>query len=243
MPAESESGPRFVFRDSPGTVFRVGYGPDPWAWTDWSLANGGRFTGRWDSEDGSYRTLYAGDSLYGCLVEILARFRPDPAVVAAMAAIEVSDSHDELYPTVDAGTVDASWFSNRRVGRADLAGRYCDVANSRTIAALRDSFAAMAIQEFGLSDFDSSALQNSQPRALTQRVGRFILGRDASDGGPFDGIQFGSHHGADIVLWAIFEQADDGITSARLDNIDIDVLHLQSPDLLSVLRLHNLTIA
>jgi hypothetical protein len=42
----------------PGPVWRVGYAPDPWAWTPWEYASdSGRFNGRWDDEDAKFRTL------------------------------------------------------------------------------------------------------------------------------------------------------------------------------------------
>ena len=64
----------------PGTVWRVGYRPDPWTFTPWQYAENGRFTGRWDDPDGNYRTLYTGQTLLGCLLEVLACFRPDPTL-------------------------------------------------------------------------------------------------------------------------------------------------------------------
>jgi hypothetical protein len=45
---------------NPGTVWRVGYRPEPWTWTPWQYAENGRFNGRWDDPDGNYRTLYTG---------------------------------------------------------------------------------------------------------------------------------------------------------------------------------------
>ena len=63
----------------PGHVWRVGFRPDPWAWTPWQYASDdGRFPGRWDDPDGSFRTVYAGRDLLACLLEVLARFPPDP---------------------------------------------------------------------------------------------------------------------------------------------------------------------
>ena len=82
-------------------VYRVGYPPDPWTWTPWEYADSGRFDGRWDDPDGIWRTLYVGSSLLACYLEVLARFRADPAVVNELAAIE----DDEEYPTVAAGTL------------------------------------------------------------------------------------------------------------------------------------------
>jgi len=42
-------------------VWRVGYTPEPWAWTPWQYATDGRFTGRWDDPDVA-RTLCVGDT-------------------------------------------------------------------------------------------------------------------------------------------------------------------------------------
>lgn len=205
----------------PGVVFRVGYEPNPWAWTDWRYAHNGRFEGRWDAEDGAYRTTYAGNSVYDCLVEVLARFRPDPDVLEGMSLIDVDSVDQDIYPTVTAGVVDRSWFSNRRIGRAHLSGSYCAVTLAPVIAALRPTFLSMARDEFGLDDFDASALQNSRPRALTQRVGRLIYGLGANDE-PFDGVRFLSRHGHDIVLWAVFERSTDNEISARLRDVTIE---------------------
>jgi len=59
--------------------WRVGHAPTPWRFTDWSYAGGdGRFDGRWDDPDGSYRVLCAvwkgcdalsisDDSVLGCV--------------------------------------------------------------------------------------------------------------------------------------------------------------------------------
>jgi len=61
----------------PGRVWRVGYRPDPWAWTPWQYAGEtGCFPGRWDDPRGWFRTIYAGRELLACLLEVLARFRP-----------------------------------------------------------------------------------------------------------------------------------------------------------------------
>ncbi|MDQ0744223.1 hypothetical protein QFZ62_001531 [Clavibacter sp. B3I6] len=92
--------PRYALRTSPGEVWRVGRAPDPWVWTDWRYAERGRFRGRWDSPDGSYRTVYAGSTPLACLVELLAPFRPDPAVVDELAAIQEDEADASLHPTV-----------------------------------------------------------------------------------------------------------------------------------------------
>ncbi|GAB2460329.1 hypothetical protein GCM10027062_44930 [Nocardioides hungaricus] len=37
-------------------VWRVGRRLDPWEWVGWEWATDGRFGGRWDDRDGSFRT-------------------------------------------------------------------------------------------------------------------------------------------------------------------------------------------
>jgi hypothetical protein len=89
---------------SPPVLWRVVYAPAPWNWTDWADADHGRFNGRWDSPDGSYR-LYAGTTLRACLVEVLAPFRPSPAVALGLDAIEEDEADRVLHPTADAGLI------------------------------------------------------------------------------------------------------------------------------------------
>ncbi len=237
------SGPTpaaYVERSNPGTVWRIGYEPDPWAWTDWAYSRDGRFDGRWDAPSGEYRTVYAGSSYFACLVEVLARFRPDPALVAASHLIAEDDVDAAMYATVEAGTVDRAWFDARRVARADLGGTYCDVSQSTTIATLRQHFAAITTTNFHLPDFDASALLNSGPRELTQRVGRFIYGLSAADRSRYDGVRFLSRHGTDLELWAIFERSDDGIRSRHLANVSAENIDPTAPEVVRAMRLHSL---
>jgi len=232
----------YAVRLGPVAVWRVGYRPDPWAWTDWSYARGGRFGGRWDSPDGGYRTIYAGSSLLACLVEVLAPFRPDPLVSEMQDGIREDDADRALHPTVAPGFVDESWFAARRVGTAELRGRWCDVAKARTLSSLRPAFVAEAIGALGLEDFDASALQNSRPRALTQNVGRHLYERRSPSGdSAFDGIRFLSRHGEDLELWAVFERADDPNVSGRLHEPVSAELPSTSPEVRAALMLHGLT--
>ena len=75
-----------------GPVFRLARAPDPWAWPDWSQASfDGTFGNRWDDPEGAYRVLYASSTRFGALLETLARFRPDLAVIAGLSEIEGRD--------------------------------------------------------------------------------------------------------------------------------------------------------
>lgn len=232
---------RLAVRTDPGEVWRIGYGLEPWDWVDWAHAVNGRFNGRWDALDSAYRTIYAGSSLFACLVEVLARFRLDPLFQADMVGIDVDEADAALYATVPIGIVDEAWLKVRSASRANLSGRYCDVADSATIAALRPSFGGLAVG-LGLADFDSSALQNSEPRELTQRVGRAVYEMSNDDGAPaFDGVRFLSRHGNDLELWSIFERSTDGAYSAQLSDIVVGKLQPGHPDVEAAMRLHGLT--
>lgn len=189
-------------------AWRVGHKPDAWDWTPWRYANGGHFEGRWDAPDGTFRTLYAGDSLLACLLEILACFRPDPELEAALDSIDGDDTGSR-HP---AGSIPRSWLDNRCAAKAQLVGRFCAVTHSTTIAALRPRFLPQAIA-LGLDDFDAAALRDSRPRSLTQQVAAHLFASTA-----VDGIEFASRHGDDHRLWAIFERTSDAAPALCLRN-------------------------
>jgi len=212
-----------LHRVSPASVvWRVGRRPAPWDWTDWRFASQdtGTFPGRWDSPvPHSYRTTYAASTPEGALLEVLARFRPDPAVAAAMAEITVDPVDSDLHPTVRAGVVPDDWFTVRMLATAHLDGTYCDVAHSETVAALWADFADRAINSDGLPDFDGSALQNAHARPLTQAISARLYAITLDDDAPaLDGIRFLSRFGADQELWTVFEQPSDGDRSRLLSD-------------------------
>ncbi len=189
-------------------VWRVGFAPQPWAWPSWQYSTDGRFTGRWDDRDGNFRTLYAGDSLLGCLLETLACFRPDTTLAADLA--ETADNDPTAPQTAAPGGVPLSWLTARRAATARLSGTYCAVTRSESIAALRPHFLAHA-RALGLADFDASALKDPRPRALTHAVATHLYETTT-----LAGVQFLSRHGDEQVLWAIFERPADLQISPRL---------------------------
>jgi hypothetical protein len=75
-----------------GLLHRVGRAPDAWAWAPWSYAGeDGTFGNRFDDPAGEYRVLYASSQRVGTFLEALARYRPDPALVAALDEIDDGD--------------------------------------------------------------------------------------------------------------------------------------------------------
>lgn len=214
-----------------GTVWRVGYRPDPWTWPDWKWASDGHFHGRWDDRTGTFRTLYVAESLVACLLEVLASLRPDPVVTLDLEAIE-EDPQDALdYPTTPAGEVTESWLDSRCAGKAELTGDYCRVTAAESVATLRPRFIGFALR-LGRRDFDVSALKDGATRVLTQAVSTFLC-----ESTTLDGIEFASRLGDDMRMWAIFERPGDLDVSPRLRGFAPYELEQSSPELAEAFQL------
>lgn len=82
-------------------VHRVGFEPEPWAWTPWQYAEHGRFSGRWDDPDGVWRSIYVGavQLAPGDGLTLWAVFeRPGDDDVSALLRESQSDPIDEDDP-------------------------------------------------------------------------------------------------------------------------------------------------
>ncbi len=111
--------------EAAGRVWRVGFRPEPWAWSGWEWATDGRFPGRWDDLHGNFRTIYAGSSLLACLLEVLAHFRKDARLSVELDEIVEDDEDKVLHPTIAPGQVPTEWLEVRAAASAELSGRYC----------------------------------------------------------------------------------------------------------------------
>lgn len=213
------------------TVWRVGFGPEPWAWPGWQFAPNGRFDGRWDDRDGNFRTIYAGDNLLACLLEVLAGFRVDHDLVADLEAIS-EDPHDAIaHPTIPPGEVPLTWLEPRMAASAELNGTFCAVTATESIAALHPHFVALA-HSMSLHDFDAAALKDARPRKLTQSVATFLY--ETTD---FAGVTFESRHGDDLLLWAVFERDSGANVSPLLVGIRQESMRPDHPALIEAFRL------
>ncbi len=142
-------------------VHRIGYAPNPWHWTAWEYAGvGGRFLGRWDDLNAVWRVLYAGSSALACYLEVLAPFRPDPALASEMAEIVVDDEDELLYPTAATGELSISWCEPRRLCSAQMSGCFALPAHHETLPTLRQQFLQLA-HRCGCTDLDAAAIRNT----------------------------------------------------------------------------------
>lgn len=199
-----------------GEVWHVGFAPDPWAWVPWEYANdSGLFDGRWDDQLGQFRTLYTADSLLGCFLELLSRFRVSPSVQTALAEIMDDDGSVGRYPDAPPGSLGRRWLETRMYGRAQQVGRYCAITHSRSIAALIRHY---PLGRHGLSprDVDAALLKDARDRDFTRSIARWLY--DLHDRGEplIDGVQFASRHGDELRMWAVFERADSPHRSSQI---------------------------
>ena len=193
--------------DLPASIHRVGRLPNPFAWPDWAYADpDGTFGNRFDDPRGTYRVLYAATGREGAYIETLALFRPDPAVFAALDAIEGEPDEVDL----PRGVVPKQWFVPRAMGTGVLSGSFVDLGAAATLAELRTKLASRLLHH-GIADLDASAIRLSVPRGFTQDISRVVYEVTAPDGHrAWDGIAYSSRLGDDLHNWATFEPNDPG---------------------------------
>lgn len=218
--------------ERPVHVFRLGRRPDPWAWPDWRHAGpDGTFGNRFDDPLGIYRVLYASTQRVATFVECLAYFRPDPALVASLAAIAADEGDEEPQP---AGVVPRSWVEERCVGAGELTGEYVDLGHRETLAELRVALARRVVHH-GLHDLDAASIRLSVPRRFTQEISRHVFDESVDGARRWNGIGYWSRHGDDLRNWALFEPASPVDQRA-------EALAPGDADLAAALRLHGLVL-
>lgn len=182
--------------------------------------------------------MYAGNSLQGCLLEVLAPFRPDLGM--SLNGID-EDLLDRVeHPTAVPGRVPTDWLRSRVAGTAQLTGRFVAVSRPRSVAGLRRRSGQLA-RNVGLPDLDVAALKLAAPRELTQQIAHwFYWTPTEQDGDPVDGVRFDSRHGDGVELWAVSEQPGDPVVSRRLTEIAQDPLTSPKAELRDVFEVHGL---
>lgn len=219
-------------------LYRIGRGEDAWQWSDWAFAgDDGTFGNRWDDPSKRYRVLYACSQRLGAFVETLARYRPDPALVARLDEIEVEAGDDD--GVLQPGQISSSWVHARRMGTALVEGTYASVGTSDSLRFIEQAMAA-AVVRHNIDELDGSAIRSSAPRAFTQEISRFIYEISDDDGRQqFSGIHYLSRRGDEFENWAIFEPGDTSdwklISDAECEPIESDDADLdQALDLLGI---------
>jgi hypothetical protein len=186
-------------RTPTGPLYRIAWGTEPWEYPDWkragtdSSSQAHTFANRFDDPNAEYRVLYASSQLVCCYVEVLARFRPDYALLAELRDMDGDDDYQQI------GIVPDEWFDNRFIGTAEVQGNYADLYSPAWVSHLRSRLQPLCI-ELGLPDFDVSVLIQAAKRIVTQRASSIV-----NDLGAFAGIYYASRHGLGLENWALFE--------------------------------------
>ena len=220
-------------------IHRVGFEPEPWAWTPWQYAEDGRFSGRWDDPDGVWRSIYVGESRLACYLEVLAFARADPQLQNELAGIEEAPEDAVAHPTLPAGLLPDSWTRPRRVGSAAVTGWYAVPGDKESLPTLRARFLALAVK-LRLADVDAASIRLAEPRGFTQAIAAWLYDQSAPDGRPLAGVQFSSRHGDGVTLWAVFERPGDGDVSSLLQEPQSVPIDGDDPSLREAMRIHRL---
>jgi hypothetical protein len=112
------------------------------------------------------------------------------------------------------------------MGRAKIDGVFADIYAVSWVSHLRRSLAAEALR-LGVNDIDLSALENAEPRRLTQLASRQAYRLN------FAGIFYRSRYGHSLENWAIFEPFP-------IENAISEVLSEDDPDFLEGLRIQGI---
>lgn len=220
-------------------IHRVGFEPEPWAWTPWQYAEHGRFSGRWDDPNGVWRSIYVAESRLACYLEVLAFARPDPQLQDELAGIDEAPEDRVDHSTLPGGLLPDSWRWPRRVGSARLTGWYAVPGDKQSLPTLRACFLALAIK-LRVPDVDAAAIRLAEPRGFTQAIAAWLYDQSAPDGAPLAGVQFTSRHGDGLTLWAVLERPGDEEVSAQLREPQSEPVDKDDPDLREAMRLHRL---
>jgi hypothetical protein len=172
--------------------------------------------------------LYSSSQRLGTFLEVLAQFRPHPAVVEGRQAI-ASTVDDEL---AGPGELDQSWLEKRRIAVGEMTGLFAAVGRSEWLAYLRDRV-SIPEEHRGIYEVDAAGIRLELPPGITRRISRLVAEVTVEGLRVFQGIYYLSRHGDEIENWALFEPAE-------VRNKEVDEIGATDSDLLAVLERFNI---
>ena len=188
----------------PPGLWRVAKAPDP-LWLGPPLGpddlDDPRLGTRFASALGDYGVLYFGTDLECCFGETLARFRPDPEVLAAIG----DDWKTSASEFMEIGAVPADWRHRRLAVRVAVPqnARFVDVEDLRTRQVMR-SHLAEALVAYGYRDLDVSTIRGPD-RRMTRLVSQAIHDFAVAETVPIAGIRYDSRVRTGWEAWAVFD--------------------------------------
>jgi len=180
---------------APDILYRIGRYPDALKFPPWEYVGGERF----DDPERRFRVLYTAEQRIACFVEALAPLRsPSYELAEILDSMPAGEYGDDLPQT---GIVPADWHLKRLIGQLRLGPeQQClDLRSHETLAALHVLMAS-DLRRLEIAELDMAAVQSHDYR-VTQAVAQ----RAYSTG--YKAVAYTSRLGADLVCWAIFEEA------------------------------------
>ena len=184
---------------------------------------------RFDDPAGIFTVRYAGDTIHGCLVETMARFRPHPETESILVAIAGVNESDILEPAyADPGLGVAEWLTQQHVGRLEITSAtplLVDVEHAPMLDALdAHPDVRTALDHSGLdapdepARLDAGIIRLSGPvgRPISQAVSRAIY--EWING--VDGIGYWSRLDSTERCWAVYDHAPVRVEVVALDPHD-----------------------
>ncbi len=180
---------------------------------------------RFDDPLAAFVVRYAADTLHGCLVETLARFRPHPdteALLRGIDGVEDSDPGEALYAEPPAGLAD--WLAAQQVGHLQItspAPLLVDIEQPELLDRLdKHPQVRAALDASGLGTpldparLDTAIIRLGGPvgRPLTQAVSRAVY--EWVQG--VDGIGYWSRLDSRERCWAIYDHVPVSVAVAPL---------------------------
>lgn len=181
---------------------------------------------RFDDPLGSFVVRYAADTLHGCLVETLARFRPHPEtelLLRSIGGVDDADPGESLYGDAPLGVAD--WLAAQQIGHLQItspAPRLVDIEEPGLLDRLdKHPHVRAALDASGLGTpldparLDAGIIRLGGPvgRPITQAASRAVY--DWVPG--VDGIGYWSRLDASERCWAIYDHVPVTVTVVPLD--------------------------
>ena len=181
---------------------------------------------RFDDVLGAFVVRYAANTLHGCLVETLARFRPHPdteALLRAIDGIDDTDPGEPLYAEPTAGL--AGWLAAQHIGQLYITSPVPMLVDIEQPALLdhldKHPLVRAALDASGLGTTLDPARLDAAITRLGGPVGRPItqaVSRAVYDWVPgVDGIGYWSRLDSGERCWAIYDHVPVSVTIAMLD--------------------------
>jgi hypothetical protein len=185
---------RLIEASLPSALFRFGKRPNPCEpLPDVVLVH--REPGRFDDPDHAFRVLYSAESTYSCILELVARNRPDSSLTGPLEAMG-----PEAMPVT--GAIPVALFSDRVMAQFAVQpggqDRFLDLRETETLTFLR----AELRQQAALAGITEYNLERSTVIGKERKVTQLIGGWAHANG--YRGICYESRWDRHCTNWAFF---------------------------------------